>query len=881
MKKSAKITLVSVTAAAAVTAAALAVSRASVLPAAETEWAVYWYVCGSDLEENFQAASEDIGELLSAGLPENVKVVLETGGSREWKNRKVSPEKICRYSVSGGSLTEIAELEQKNMGDPETLSDFLSFCIREHPAKHTALVLWDHGGGTLGGVAYDKNYRDDSISLPELSEALGKALTREDGTVGKLDLIGFDACLMSTLDTFTACAPYAGYMIGSQQLEPVCGWNYRGLCEALSGAENVSVEMLGKAVCDAFYEGCAEIGLEKAATLALVDLGKANGLVTSYEETIRSCFDASLLSDESMASVRRSADSAENYGVNGKAVGYTDMIDMLEFLSEEAGVDTSTLRDAISEAVIYQVTGDRSAGSCGISCYYPLDQSLRSVIQYENVSGLSGDIALFYRYLLNPEVSEEVTAYARRRGIGDDSILSERYQIAAEDLRVVVPEDPKEDIVLSVEPEKAAKMAGFKTAVSTVRSLPGKEKVSVTENGERICSLEDYENGEFRFDRNLKLAFLGDIELPTYISSVDDKFIRYYSPVVIDGNDGFFLFSVERETEEFTFLGQYRGEEHIAGEYHISDEDGEIGNISAAQNISAEGADAAKSFIGKRLHPLREGEEVRALTRTAYVSPGDFSKAEYHWEESEPLFVNGDSPFRYRQYDYEKMEDFIIHLVSFRVTDECGREVVSEPEEFLPEGVIGKKPEPETAPETETPTEPETAPETETETPEQTAAPKTVPETAPETVPETTPETSPSTEESTSEEEETGEWDDRDDWEDDEDDEPVTPAPTEKKTEPPTKEPPTKEPSSTEPSGEDPSGEDPSGEDPSGENPSGEDPSGENPSGEDPSGENPSGENPSGENPSGENPSGENPSGENPSGENPSNENPARDPTRT
>lgn len=727
---------------------------------------------------------------MSAGLPENAEVVLETGGSREWKNKKVSPGKICRYSVRGGSLTEIAELEQGNMGDPETLSDFLSFCIREHPAKHTALVLWNHGGGTLGGVAYDKNYRDDSISLPELEAALGKSLTREDGTVGKLDVIGFDACLMSTLDTFTACAPYAGYMIGSQQLEPVCGWNYRGLCEALSGADPVSAEMLGKAVCDAFYEGCAEIGLEKAATLALIDLGKASGLVTSYEETIRSCFDASLISDESMASVRRSADSAENYGVNGKAVGYTDMIDMLEFLSEETGVDTSALRNSISETVIYQVAGDRNGGACGISCYYPLDQSLRSVIQYENVSGLSQDVSLFYRYLLNPEVSGEITAYARRRGIGDDSILSERYQIAAGDLQVVVPENQKEDIVLSVEPEKAAKMAGFKTVVSTVRSLPGKGKVSVTENGERICSLEDYANGEFRFDRNLKLVFLGDIELPTYISSVDDTYIKYYSPVVIDGNDGFFLFSVDRETEEFTFLGQYRGEEHIAGEYHISDGDGE--NTGAAPA-------AAKNFIGKRLHPLREGEEVRALLSTAYVSPGDFSKAWYHWEESEPFLVNGTSPFSYRQVDYEKTEDFILHLVTFRVTDECGREAVSEPKEFLPEGVAGKKPEPETAPETEAPTEPETAPETETKTPEQTAAPETVPGTAPESVPETTPETSPetspSTEESTSEEEETGEWDD---WDDDEEDEPVTPAPTEKKTEPPTTEAPTTEPPTSE-----------------------------------------------------------------------------------
>ena len=38
------------------------------------DWAIYWYLCGSDLESNYGSATEDLSELMEAELPENVKV---------------------------------------------------------------------------------------------------------------------------------------------------------------------------------------------------------------------------------------------------------------------------------------------------------------------------------------------------------------------------------------------------------------------------------------------------------------------------------------------------------------------------------------------------------------------------------------------------------------------------------------------------------------------------------------------------------------------------------------------------------------------------------------------------------------------------------------
>ena len=74
----------------------------------EETWAVYWYLCGSDLESQYGCATEDLSEMLEVSLPENVTVVVETGGATEWQNETVDPSCLERYvylAEEGGYLT--------------------------------------------------------------------------------------------------------------------------------------------------------------------------------------------------------------------------------------------------------------------------------------------------------------------------------------------------------------------------------------------------------------------------------------------------------------------------------------------------------------------------------------------------------------------------------------------------------------------------------------------------------------------------------------------------------------------------------------------------------------------------------------------------------
>ena len=67
-------------------------------------WVIYWYLCGSDLESNAAAATTDLQEMLQVTLPENVKVVIQTGGAKKWQNDQVKADRLQRYEYSGNTL---------------------------------------------------------------------------------------------------------------------------------------------------------------------------------------------------------------------------------------------------------------------------------------------------------------------------------------------------------------------------------------------------------------------------------------------------------------------------------------------------------------------------------------------------------------------------------------------------------------------------------------------------------------------------------------------------------------------------------------------------------------------------------------------------------
>lgn len=341
--------------------------------AATETWAVYWYLCGSNLETQGGAASADLAELLRARLPDNVTVVIQTGGAKAWHSQGISPKHIGRYVYRNGRLEQVAQLPQASMGDEKTLASFLSFCKQNYRADHQVFVFWDHGGGSIGGLANDENYGFDALSLRELKRAFAQTY----GASAKrppFDIIGFDACLMATLDTASAMSGFARYMVASQEVEPANGWKYDGWLGALAGNTAMSAADLGKAMCDTYLQGCEEAGTAGKATLSLIDLAKIPLLNLTYNALGLEAVTAAMDDQNFYAAYGRQAKAAENY-VNSRAEGYTNMVDIGSLVRRmEASLPEfgPSFLDSLREAIVYAVHGPYRSPS-GLSCYYPFD----------------------------------------------------------------------------------------------------------------------------------------------------------------------------------------------------------------------------------------------------------------------------------------------------------------------------------------------------------------------------------------------------------------------------------------------------------------------------------------------------------------------------
>lgn len=339
--------------------------------------AVYIYMCGSDLETKNGAATKNIAEMLSADISENTSVVIETGGSKKWRDYDISPDNLSRYIIEDGELVLKETVKSANMGSPDTLSDFLEYCVTEYPAERMGVIFWDHGGGSIKGVCNDELFGMDSLSLNELEKAFS-------GLNVRFAFIGFDACLMATLDTAAVLSGYADYMIASEEIEPSEGWDYVRLLQSFDAG--VTTEDFGKAVCDSYIEKCTIHEKEKMAMLSLFDLTKFGEMSKAFEAFsggIRATADMQYGNFEIITALDKSA----KFGGNSATEGYSNLVDLYNFakLLEEYNEFAGSLCASIDEMIVYKVSGEIKGESGGVSFYYPVIYNENDLKSYLSV----------------------------------------------------------------------------------------------------------------------------------------------------------------------------------------------------------------------------------------------------------------------------------------------------------------------------------------------------------------------------------------------------------------------------------------------------------------------------------------------------------------
>ncbi len=334
-------------------------------------WTVFIYMCGTDLESRKQAATKNLDELFQVEFSANVNVIIQTGGTEKWHTEGIDPTKLQRFLVKDGGLVLLDEQELANMGSASTLYGFLSWGVENYPADKMGLIFWNHGGGSMVGTQYDQLYGRDPLSLPEMDEALASVFPE---MADKFEFVGFDACLMATIETAGILAPYARYLVASEEVEPAGGWNYTGWAQYLSDTPRATGADVGRVICDNYLSKSRNGNEDDLVTLSVVDLTKLDNVLYAFNNMARELTGGA--GDPAFfADVSRGTRRTETYGGGSSSEGYTNLIDMGDMaanIEDMVPESASVLLQAIDEAVLYTVHGPNREFATGLSVFYPL-----------------------------------------------------------------------------------------------------------------------------------------------------------------------------------------------------------------------------------------------------------------------------------------------------------------------------------------------------------------------------------------------------------------------------------------------------------------------------------------------------------------------------
>ena len=518
-------------------------------------WAIYWYLCGSDLESEYGAATEDLNEMLSVSLPENIKVVIETGGAAWWLNDFVDESVLERYVYEGDELSLVDQQPLSNMGDPETFADFLQFCEINYPADKTMVVFWNHGGGSVTGVSFDENYDYDSLTLSEMRSAFESVYDLSQQP--PLEAIGFDTCLMGTVDTAAVFSDIASYLIASEEMEPGLGWYYTGWLEALAQNPGMDGARLGQHICDTFLAECDEQWQGGEVTLSVVDLSRIQPLLEAYEAMGAEAMTHALVDPGFFSTFGREAEQAENYGGNTRDQGYSNMVDLgdlarhcQEILPQSAGA----VQQALKDCVLYEVNGPFRESASGLSCYYSYNADLDELAAYME-EGCSQAFKTLYTYGLGGEITDAEMAYVSAIG----------YELDQLPYVPDLPEDGQEDYPLSIDDEGYVVLS---LDADTVNMLKGVyfELAYVDEQEDLMLLLgqdndieADWDTGIFRDNfRGVWGALDGNlVYMEVYYEC--DAYTAYSVPILLNGEGYSLRVAYDYEDERFYILGARKG----------------------------------------------------------------------------------------------------------------------------------------------------------------------------------------------------------------------------------------------------------------------------------------------------------------------------------
>ena len=229
----------------------------------------------------------------------------------------------------------------------------------------------------MRGVCYDEQFNDDCLLNSEVNAALAGAFNSTNQN-GKLEFIGYDACLMQVQDVAEFNSNYFNYMIGSEESEAGYGWDYDTWVDDLYAKKPTTTIL--KAVVDGFIADNGGVSnTRNNQTLSYLNLANMPAYENAWENMASAL--SNKVTSSNKSSFKNLVNGVKHYGDSDYT--YFGVFDAKDFINKLAANSTfnpgSTYTNAVLSAhanlVEYSSCNKGAGNSYGLTMFYAISSN--------------------------------------------------------------------------------------------------------------------------------------------------------------------------------------------------------------------------------------------------------------------------------------------------------------------------------------------------------------------------------------------------------------------------------------------------------------------------------------------------------------------------
>ena len=393
-------------------------------------WTLLLYLNGDNDLEEFMC--DTLTNTVAAGPSPRANVLMLVDGY----TTTTATSGTVLYDVTWGEATPLSATVtitgERNMGDGQTLVDFVTWGRAHYPARHTLLSIVDHGGGWApssevhipgalirtrawfagnSGLSWDFTDGHDYLDSQEIRQAMADIT---GSGADPLDVVFYDVCLMGMLEVAYQIRDYASFFVSSQNI----GWAPVGpqgrYIQTIQGiVPTATPRQMAQLLVQAYAD--ATPPHEHPFTISAVDLGSlgtvasaVDQLATAISQTLTGPTQAAIL--HAAYSETQKLDYDSDFYVEPATDGFVDLYDFAlrasqQFADADVVSAAGALMTALDAAIVAEehrsgspwVAPDREWGldnAHGLSIFLPLGEDLELSLVITETSPITPSLVI-------------------------------------------------------------------------------------------------------------------------------------------------------------------------------------------------------------------------------------------------------------------------------------------------------------------------------------------------------------------------------------------------------------------------------------------------------------------------------------------------------